>query len=354
MKRSIEKKNVIQNRRLKIERNRRRQKRRSKFLNRTKNNYRSSQVLPKNYYKKASRNFESGRVRQKVLFAPIKLSLQIGDSEKVLRFIDSLKNYGTKYNHIHLNLDDVQLIGEGVIGMLLSVINELTAKKVAISGTKPKSTIPRTMLEKSGFFKYMRGSVSTENLNTKNIIIRTGDINTSKQELLPEMPKAMETVWGSRSRCPELFGVIGEMLRNSCDHAFKNDHKIIWHLGVSHNEEENTVKFSFVDNGIGIIKTYNNRSNWAKLKSLIKNDAILLESAYKRGIESQTGLPWRGEGLPTIYELYEDNIITNLVVITNNVYLDFDNSKFEEIKYPFSGTYYFWQINKSCKPAYFV
>lgn len=288
------------------------------------------------------------------VIAPEKLTLQLGYSEEVLRFIALLKDLGKSEDVIIIRLHKVTDIGEGAIGMLLSVMKELTNAGIALKGEKPLNTIARNKLEKSGFFKYMRGYVSPENLITKNIIIHTGDITTSQVELEPAMPQVMETVWGVKARCPELFGVIGEMLRNSCDHAFKTDNNVFWHLGVSHLENENTVKFSFVDNGVGIINKYYEDKFFRQVKDVFKTNAKVLENAYKKGIESQTGLPWRGEGLPTIYELYSDNIITNLVVITNNVYLDFDKGKFEEIKVPFSGTYYFWKVNKSCTPAYFV
>lgn len=288
------------------------------------------------------------------VIAPEKLTLQLGYSEEVLRFIALLKELGETEDIINIRLHKVTDIGEGAIGMLLSVMKELTNAGISLKGEKPSNTIARNKLEMSGFFKYMRGYVSPENLKTKNIIIHTGDITTSQEELEPAMPQAMETVWGKSGRCPELFGVIGEMLRNSCDHAFQTDNSVFWHLGVSHIERDNTVKFSFVDNGIGIIKKYYEDNSWQKVKDHFKSNATILENAYKNGIESQTGLPWRGEGLPTIYELYTDNIITNLVVITNNVYLDFDKKKFEEIKVPFSGTYYFWKVNNSCTPAYFV
>lgn len=48
------------------------------------------------------------------------------------------------------------------------------------------------------------------------------------------------------------------------------------------------------------------------------------------------------------------NGFTNLVVITNNVYLDFDKNIIQEINVPFSGTYYFWKVDKTCNPAYFL
>lgn len=288
------------------------------------------------------------------IWAPEKLTLQFGYSEEVLSFINKLKMLGKTEKEISIRLDNVTEIGEGAIGMLLSVINELTLRDVALVGEKPQNNFARDALERSGFFKYMKGYVAPENLKTKNIIIRTGNINTSQRELSPEMPKAMETVWGEAGRCPVLFGGIGEMLRNSCDHAFDNGDKITWHLGVSHLEKEKTVKFSFVDNGIGIINKYYENSLFKQVKDIFKTNAKILENAYKNGIESQTGLPWRGKGLPTIYDLYEDNIITNLIVITNNVYLDFDNKNFEEINVPFSGTFYFWKVDQTCEPNYFV
>ncbi len=332
-------KSFLQNRSEKEERRKRKRKERQKKLRLVKVNLRKKRKLYSKYAE---------------VIAPEKLTLQLGYSEEVLKFIALLKEIGKTEDVINIRLHKVVDIGEGAIGMLLSVMKELTNRGVALKGEKPSNSVARNKLEKSGFFKYMSGYVSPENLKTKNIIIHTGDITTSQTELEPAMPQAMETVWGVKGRCPELFGVIGEMLRNSCDHAFQTDNNVFWHLGVSHIESENTVKFSFVDNGVGIIRKYYEDNNWRKVKNHFKSNATILEKAYKKGIASQTGLPWRGEGLPTIYELYTDNIITNLVVITNNVYLDFDNKKFEEIKVSFSGTYYFWKVNRSCTPAHFV
>jgi hypothetical protein len=315
-----------------------------------KRKYRQKKLRLSKIKQKQKRRFFS---KYSEVIAPENLTLQLGYSEQVLKFIALLKKLGKTEDVINIRLHNVIEIGEGAIGMLLSVMKELTNAGIALKGEKPNNISAKNKLEKSGFFKYMRGYVSPENLNTKNIIIHTGNITTSQEELEPAMFYAMETVWGVQARCPELFGVIGEMLRNSCDHAFAKDSNVFWHLGVSHQEKENTVIFSFVDNGVGIIEKYNENKSWYAVKDYFKSNATILLNAYKNGIESQTGLPWRGEGLPTIYELYEDNIITNLVVITNNVYLDFDNNKFEEINVPFSGTYYFWKVNKNCKPAYF-
>lgn len=310
-------------------------------------------------YNPTQRSYQSDIKAKSKLFydlkAPSIFNLQYGNVNEVLGFIEDIKAIGAKKKYINIRLEDVTEIGEGAISMLLSVLNELSSKNVRFKGTKPNLSEPKDILEKSGFFKYIRGIVSDKNLNTKNIILRTGNIATHQKELSPEILKSMETVWSVKSRCPILFGGIGEMLRNSCDHAFVEKESTVWHLSISHFEKESTVKYSFVDNGEGIIGTYNKKGLITQIGNFFNNNnAEILDNAFRNGIESRTGLTWRGKGLPTIFEMYQDNIISNLVVITNNVYLDFDNQIFENLNNNFNGTYYFWKVNKSCTPSYFI
>ena len=289
----------------------------------------------------------------KEIEAPKDLTLKYEDAENVLNFIRRIKKYGNRGYFIDLKLENVEIIGEGAISMLLSVISDLERKRIFFRGEKPTNVDAKNILERSGFFKHMRGSVSKQNTISKNKILKTGTKNTHQKELTPEIHKAMETIWKSKSRCPALYGGIGEMMRNSCDHAFNKKNDIMWHLGISHFDKENTCKFSFVDNGAGIINTYNQKGFLKKIENYFTDNADILETAFKDGIKSRTGLSWRGKGLPTIYEMYEDSIITNLVVITNNVYLDFDRKINKTLSTRFSGTYYFWRINDKCQPSYF-
>lgn len=289
----------------------------------------------------------------KEIEAPKELTLRYENAENALNFIQKIKNYGNKGYFIYLKLENVEIIAEGAISMLLSVISDLERKRIFFKGEKPINETAKNILERSGFFSYMQGSVSKQNTVSKNKILKTGTKNTHQKELTPEIHKAMETIWKSKSRCPALYGGIGEMMRNSCDHAFNRQNDIMWHLGISHFENENTCKFSFVDNGAGIINTYNQKGFITKIETYFTNNAEILETAFKDGIKSRTGLSWRGKGLPTIYEMYEDKIITNLIIITNNVYLDFDRKINETLSSSFSGTYYFWNINDKCQPSYF-
>jgi hypothetical protein len=286
--------------------------------------------------------------------APEKLTLKYEHCEDVIDFINRLKKLGKKGKNLNLLMDNITEIGEGAICMLLSVIDELKKTEILIKGTKPLDKSIKNHLEKSGFFKSLRTVIDSGNLNTKNTILTTGDQFTNSEEVAYGINLAMETVWNVKARCPLLYGGVGEMQRNSCDHAFSEEDSIVWHFGISHFEDLNLVKFSFVDNGAGIINSYTSKDFFKIIRLSFKDNAEFLQNAFFEGIDSKTGLNWRGTGLPTIFEMYSEKIITRLVVITNQVYLDFDKGITKEIKSNFSGTYYYWEINKNCTPSYFI
>lgn len=286
------------------------------------------------------------------IHAPEIFTLQHPYCIKTIEFINQIKLVGSSKRKINIRLNTVIEIGDGAISMMLSVINELVREGVAVVGNKPIDGAVKSKLERSGFFKYARTSIDPLNNDIKNTILTTGDRGTSHQKIAHEVRKSVTTIWSKEARCPELFGGIVEMIRNSCDHAFPEVEQIVWHLGMTHYDQSNTVHFSFVDNGQGVLPSFKSRFV-NKFSTFFKDDIDLLKSAFENGIESRTGLKWRGKGLPTIYDLFKEGIICNLVVITNDVYLDFGKGFFVNLPAHFSGTYYYWAMNKDCKKCYF-
>jgi hypothetical protein len=202
--------------------------------------------------------------------------------------------------------------------------------------------------------KYVRGNVNPANAKTKNIIFTTGDTKTHQRNITGCIRNANQTVWGERGRSPLVYGTLIEMIKNSCKHAFRSKDKVKWHIAVNHDEDNNKVKFSFVDNGIGIINSFEKADLLKSFRGFFRNDAEFIETAYKNGIESKTGKSWRGTGLPTIYETFGDGVIKKLVVITNDVYCDFETGQSILLKKSFSGTYYYWEMDKNCVKHSFV
>lgn len=295
-------------------------------------------------------NLNSNPIYYQEIEAPKKFNLKAENCDEFIVFISKLKRFSNSLQNVNINLENSTEMGEGAIAMLLSVLDELTRKGILIKGKKPKPGVDRDILEKSGFFKFMNGYVDNKNKSSKNTILRTGGTTLTHVDLSEEIKKANETVWEYKGRNPPLRGSVFEMMRNSLDHAFKDNKSVIWHFGISHDEDNKEVKFSFVDNGRGIIKSFTD-GYLNKFLNLFTDNTDLLETAFRDGIESRTGISWRGKGLPTIFENYTDGYYTNLVVITNDVYLDFDRKIYKKLRTSFGGTYYFWKLNKSCIKA---
>lgn len=101
-------------------------------------------------------------------------------------------------------------------------------------GNKPIKEGPKDVLERSGFMKYVRGTLSGKNIQTKNTIFTTGKVSTHQRAVVDAIHSANSTVWGESGRSPLLYGTIIEMIKNSCKHAFRSKEKVRWHIAVNH------------------------------------------------------------------------------------------------------------------------
>jgi hypothetical protein len=285
--------------------------------------------------------------------APIIFNLKPENVERVLKFINQVKAIGKSGKSLMINLSKVEDIGIGAISMLISTMSELNDEGIVFKGNKPLSSNAKNILEQSGFMKFVNGKIKPSNKNSLNTII-TGKKETSHTEILDVIHASMNTIWGVNGRSPQLYSIIVEMIKNSCKHAFKSDYNVRWHLAVTHDTKNQLVKFSFVDNGIGVIDSYKMDDFFKQTQIYFKNDADFIEGAFTEGIKSKTGLSWRGTGLPTIFEAFDENIIKNFVVVTNNAYCNFGSNKKNVIKNKFMGTYYYWEIDTSCEKHCFI
>lgn len=254
------------------------------FLKRSRRELRNKKRQGKS---RALRQSTSGLISQNHSFSftdlrtPSIFKLQYEYCEDVIGFINKIKALGRSGKHMNIIMDDISDIGEGAISMLLSVMEELVRNGVVFTGTKPKDSSSKAILEKSGFFKFVNGKVDESNSKSKNTILNTGDNNTPQSELAVEIVKSMETVWGQKGRSPSIYSCVFEMMRNACDHAFKKDNQIRWHFALSHSDSENTVKFSFVDNGKGIIKTFT-EGILKNFLNLFTDNVDIMETAFEK------------------------------------------------------------------------
>lgn len=270
--------------------------------------------------------------------------------QQTLEFFEICKKINSEIcTKLHFNCDDVEDIGHGAITILLSICGYLKDQGVNVSGSYPKDPKIRTTFEKAGFLKYFIAHYSRkENIDSPNEILTRGLDKTNSKGSAKQIRGAMKTVWGKEQKNTGMQGLLIELMANTVNHAY-DKHQKGWYFAIEHDRDSRKVKFCFVDNGQGILNT-------VKIKLLDKidrfvgnsSDIVMLKDAFDGKFGSRTQLSYRGRGLPAIKKNYENRIIKNLVVISNNVCLNFDSNSHEQLTTPFAGTFYYWELDQTC------
>ena len=232
---------------------------------------------------------------------------------------------------------------------MASVLDEFKLKGIKFNGNYPSDVVLRDKFEASGFFQYLWNMPPVK--ETESHLYGTND-KYVKSELAAEViQKATKTVAGTEKDNIGVFRTLVEVITNThnwADAEKEGTHK--WWLLVEHDHENKIVRFSFIDNGIGVLESINKRAYKQGLKeslsSYLKNNAEILMDVLNGKIKSRTGLSFRGKGLPAIYKAFKGNYFSNFTFITNNVSLNLQTNQNAELEHDFSGTFFYFEMNK--------
>lgn len=222
-----------------------------------------------------------------------------------------------------------------------------------IQGNAPENEECKQIFINSGFYEFVLSRYKNEKYEDKFLSIKF-DNEISSETSKKLMIFIMRYLRKDRNQLKNLQKVLIEMMGNTVEHAYKeskrNDAK--WYLIARYDEDQNHIKFSFLDNGIGIPSSIN-KVHSEKVKKLIDKinpfkkvleDNYLIYSALKGEFRTKTQNKWRGNGLPRILETARNGYIDDLFIFSNNglVKINDDNIIQQEIKSTFNGTLYSW------------
>lgn len=286
------------------------------------------------------------------LIPPINFSL-IENTEEVIQFINAVDKVKTKRHKkiFKFELLDVVNIEICALSLLLTKINELSSLKKHYFCSMPRNIICRKIIEDSGFLDQMRkvGSNQKHHRNNDNLMVTRGFDKTDNRATGLIVKKSVEylTLEKGQSYRP-LYSIIQEICSNSIEHGNNNIEEKNWLMAVNFKTDE--IEFTLTDIGEGIIKTIKKKGmdTFKHSTGLMSSEEVLLKS-FEKQYNSRTLDINRNKGLPKIYDVASKNYIENLIVITNNVLMDFSNlEKTRELKINFNGTFYFWKLTKNC------
>ena len=277
--------------------------------------------------------------------APQKFNLRT-NPEEVIQYVNSINATAISYKNqckVRFVLNGIQDIDNGAIGMLLTLVNALARRKVRSYGDMPNNVDARIAFEQSGFFQYVRMLQGKKVSATDSFIVQQGSDRTNSQAIGSQIRKIMLHLTGKEQRHQPLYSLIGEIISNSIEHANALSKDKNWLLSVHY--ESDRVRVMVTDIGKGILTTLRKKTS-QKLRDTITltSGPEVLFNLFNRKYQSSTFEKNRNKGLPKIKECYDNNFIQNLLVITNNVYLDFNGIDTRVLTPNFQGTFYSWDL----------
>ena len=282
------------------------------------------------------------RQRGSPLRAPETLSLFDAPNE-TLKYCNTLRDHLTQPGmEIFLDLDDVQNFTSDAL-LLIRAIMDSRAYHTQIGGNLPRDPTVASEFKESGFFDGF--AKPPEDLPPpKGLILKKSNNKVSTKiaaELVDFAKKHMPITRECTNAC---FQTLVEVMTNTHNHAGNRKQRFPQKWFVSVYCRDQTAYFSFIDLGIGILKSAPAKNWLKKTGTLISSSRRtgLLKDVFEGKIGSATRKPGRGLGLPKMKRDAENGTLSDLQVLTSDVVGSVANLDFREVSHSLRGTAFRW------------
>lgn len=277
----------------------------------------------------------------------------------MVRFIRRLREHLIKREPVWIKMKQVKTIAYDGLVVLISALVRFKADRVRFNGDFPSNEAANAVLHESGFFEALELTFYRRNRYrvTKDQGIWTHASTTVDAELSARLlSKASKTIWQTARRLQGAQRVFVELMHNTHAHASPlKPGERHWWISVYHDFSKKKVRVSFVDYGVGIFESLQNKPQGSKffgalsrLRDMVAHgdNSVLLSKILNGDLHrTATGLPFRGKGLPGIKEAMDRKQISRLHLITNDVKADVSKGLYHTLSENFSGTFLYWEID---------
>lgn len=296
--------------------------------------------------------------------APARCSF-IHHPEEFLGFLNELGNHLKRGHKVKIDFRATTFITSDAFTVLLSKLHDKRfcphLEKVWLLQPHKTSSM-RVIWDNSGMAKQL--SIQPKVLDS---IEQLGNImNVSSKEAIAEQTSemvelAMEKLYGERQYCPPVQTIFVELMDNTTAHAAPPDaqQREMWWTSVYYDKERQTLCYSFVDNGLGILETAQTKQGFSWSDGIYGDYTLfgkefgterskILQDIFARKTRknpSRTGDSYRGHGLNRIYKRSQANDVSNVTVVTNDVHAKLPENKFRMMNTSFHGTFFYWEYS---------
>lgn len=276
--------------------------------------------------------------------------------EYVHRVLENIKS--RKYSI--MNMHDIQHTDLATIAIVISMMmdrrnNEAKMRKYINVHIPMAGTEPGDLFRQAQFHQTVTGQGIAD--HTFFLSRRSTKVNV---DFIDDVLKYADKFLGQDST-DQLSPIMVEIMQNTNNHAnpdnILDDMNIPWFLAVIEDNDTGKMIFSLVDLGIGIFESLK-RKNLADTSQLFdsaitdlydNSQSKFLRTNIPKGVDSSTGLSYRGKGLQTVYTLANRGRYDTFKIVTNRALVNIldANEGVIDSADSFGGTVYYWEMSKN-------
>lgn len=274
--------------------------------------------------------------------APYIFSITNNPTETI-EYFEKIKKTAYINHNLYIDIKEIKVITPETILYLLSFLEKTTKnRKIIIKGNVPADIKCKKIFLSSGFYDYVDSVYSTpKNIDILSIKSDNKIEGRIAKQIIDFACGKLELKRGAVTKA--FYTTILECMGNTRQHAYaSNKAKYAkWWLVAYYDDEHKCVYFSILDNGKGI--PYTARKKFYEIFFPI-SDTKIIRSVLNGDFRTSTGLKYRGKGLPTINKFMKQNLIQDLMIVSNNAFYKADNEQEIILEKKFDGTLICWSF----------
>ncbi|RHU86931.1 ATP-binding protein [Ruminococcus sp. OM08-7] len=226
-----------------------------------------------------------------------------------------------------INAYKVKEVTTDALIYIIAVIYNMKANRAlqySFRGNLPLAQKPKSVFERSGYLNFFKTKRLVMPECAEYVQIKSGqNVDTGiASEICDFVNRKLET----ESKFTKiLYSTLIELMSNTAKHAYNEHNKMVGCWYIYAVCEESKVSVSFIDTGEGIPKTVKKKIT-EKINWKI-TDAELINAAFTEEGRSETGLSYRGRGLPYIYRNVRENKLNDFYVISGSGFCKYNPEK---------------------------
>jgi hypothetical protein len=254
---------------------------------------------------------------------------------------------------VFIDLEGVERFSSDALLLMRAVINDAEGLFTNVGGNLPSRPAVAAKVKQSGFF---RGFVRPPgDLPPPQGMMRRKNDRLVESAVAAELVDfAVQHVSVPAEVAVASYKTLVELMSNTHNHAGetragggRTTGQRQWYASAYCEGE--TAYFSFVDLGVGILRSAAPRSFLRTLRTSISSygEEKLLGDVFRGNIGASAEIPGRGFGLPTMRAAAEAGLLPHLRVVTASIIGDVDRLQFRTLNTALRGTVFRWTTTQS-------